>query len=267
MVEAATPEGLATATPRTILPGDEETAVKDPVVLHANGRWHLWASCHPLDDPHATDRMRTDYATSEDGATWTWHGTVLAAKPGRWEARGVRITSVLPAGGRRAVAFYDGRASAAETGRSGLASRSGRSARPGMSGSARRAARPPRRRRTGRAACGTSARCSCRPVRSGSTTRRPATAPTSCGPSWSRPGRVLRQGLAALRGRTPILSHRAAQRRSPGSPPEPGWPRPASSACCSRAPSRSPRTGASGGRSGRSRAPARPAPAVPARVP
>ena len=36
------------------------------------GQWHMWATCHPLTDPDATDRMITRYATSADGIEWTW---------------------------------------------------------------------------------------------------------------------------------------------------------------------------------------------------
>jgi hypothetical protein len=57
--------------------------------------------------------MTTDYATSPDGVRWTWHGTVLAGRPGTWDARGARVTAVLP-GGDRLVAAYDGRATAAQ---------------------------------------------------------------------------------------------------------------------------------------------------------
>jgi hypothetical protein len=113
LLEAATPDGLGSAVPRTVLPGDSGLAVKDPVLLPAAGRWHLWASCHPLDDERNTDRMTTGYATSLDGVSWQWQGTALAGRPGSWDARGVRITSVLLAG-RQPVAWYDGRASAAE---------------------------------------------------------------------------------------------------------------------------------------------------------
>jgi hypothetical protein len=113
LLEAATPEGLGSAVPRTVLPGDNGLAVKDPVLLPGAGRWHLWASCHPLGDDRNTDRMTTEYATSQDGVGWRWQGTALAGRPGSWDARGVRITSVLLAG-RRPVAWYDGRASAAE---------------------------------------------------------------------------------------------------------------------------------------------------------
>ncbi|MEJ2889789.1 hypothetical protein [Actinomycetospora aeridis] len=113
VIEADTPDGLALAPRRTVLPGDDLHAVKDPVVLRDAGSWHLWASVHPLDDPEATDRMTTEYATSPDGLDWTWQGTALAPRAGAWDARGVRISAVVPVGDE-VVATYDGRATAAE---------------------------------------------------------------------------------------------------------------------------------------------------------
>ncbi len=113
LLEAGTVEGLATASPRTVLPGDERTAVKDPVVRHDGQQWHLWASVHPLDDPDATDRMTTEYATSRDGVSWRWQGTALAGRDGHWDARGVRFATVV-LDGPRTWALYDGRATAAE---------------------------------------------------------------------------------------------------------------------------------------------------------
>jgi hypothetical protein len=113
LVEAATPEGLATAAPRTILPGSAELAVKDPVVVQHEGRWHLWASCHPLDDPAATDRMTSEYASSDDGVAWTWHGTALRGRVGSWDARGTRVTAVR-LDRAHPIAYYDGRATAEE---------------------------------------------------------------------------------------------------------------------------------------------------------
>jgi hypothetical protein len=109
LLESDGPEGLVDSEPRTVLPGDPDSvAVKDPVLLRAGGRWHLWASCHPLDD-----RMTTDYAVSEDGIEWEWRGTVLSGRPGEWDARGVRITTVELTE-NTAVALYDGRATAEE---------------------------------------------------------------------------------------------------------------------------------------------------------
>jgi hypothetical protein len=113
LVEAATPEGLATAIPHTILPGSADLAVKDPVVVQHAGRWHLWASVHPLDDPEATDRMTSEYASSDDGVAWTWHGTALRGRIGTWDARGTRVAAVR-LDQAEPIAYYDGRATAEE---------------------------------------------------------------------------------------------------------------------------------------------------------
>ena len=106
--EASTLAGLPYAAPRTVLSGDMSTAVKDPVIHRDRSGWHLWASCHPLDDPAATDRMTTEYATSADGLHWVWQGTALAGGTG-WDARAVRFAEVLECGDGF-LAFYDGRA-------------------------------------------------------------------------------------------------------------------------------------------------------------
>ena len=111
LLEAATPGAFDPALRRVVLPGNSQLAVKDPVIVEHGGRWHLWASVHPLDDPDQTDRMRTDYATSPDGLDWTWRGTALAPRPGEWDARGARVTAVrLTEDG--VLAYYDGRATA-----------------------------------------------------------------------------------------------------------------------------------------------------------
>jgi hypothetical protein len=110
VVEADQPEGLGDVDARVIFPGGETVGVKDPVIRRAGGQWHAWICCHPLDVPGEEDRMTTGYATSEDGLEWTWHGTVLAGRPGAWDARGARVTAVLPDG----RAAYDGRASQEE---------------------------------------------------------------------------------------------------------------------------------------------------------
>jgi hypothetical protein len=124
LLEADSIEGLETATPHTVLPGSDALAVKDPVIRHDGTGWHLWASVHPLDDPDATDRMTTEYASSPDGLAWTWHGTALAGTPGSWDSRGVRFAAVV-LDGSGTWAVYDGRASEAENWeeRTGLAVR------------------------------------------------------------------------------------------------------------------------------------------------
>lgn len=113
LLEAEDPACFVPGRSRVVLPGDDKIAVKDPVIRYHGGVWHLWASCHPLADPDEADQMVTDYATSPDGVTWTWHGTALDRRPELWDARGVRVSAVLFDGGR-VIAYYDGRASAAE---------------------------------------------------------------------------------------------------------------------------------------------------------
>jgi hypothetical protein len=111
LVEAATPAGLSAAPATTVLPGSDTAGVKDPVLLHDGVRWHLWASVHPLQRWDDADRMTTGYATSPDGVRWTWRGTALAGRPGHWDARGVRVSAVVPTGDT-IEAGYDGRATA-----------------------------------------------------------------------------------------------------------------------------------------------------------
>jgi hypothetical protein len=112
-MEADDPGSFDPATSWTVLPGDDAKAVKDPVIVHRDGTWHLWASTHPLADADEADQMVTEYATSPDGLDWTWHGVALGRRPGEWDSRGARVSSVVFAVGG-VVAFYDGRATAAE---------------------------------------------------------------------------------------------------------------------------------------------------------
>jgi hypothetical protein len=113
VLEATAPEALSGASPRIVLPGDEETAVKDPVIVRQGSGWQMWACIHPLDDPEATDRMWTNHAVSDDGLAWRWEDVALRPRPHGWDRRGTRITAVWRLG-RSWMALYDGRASAEE---------------------------------------------------------------------------------------------------------------------------------------------------------
>jgi hypothetical protein len=121
VTDAPRPAAFDVSDRTVVLPGDpRKRAVKDPVITHHGGQWHMWATIHPLGDPDETDQMTTEYATSADGLDWTWQGTALTGRPGEWDSRGARVTAVRfggsggPGGAPRVTAYYDGRASAAE---------------------------------------------------------------------------------------------------------------------------------------------------------
>lgn len=110
-LDARTPARLESGRRSLVLPGDAAWAVKDPVIVRASDRWHLWVCAHPLAEPGHEDRMVTRYATSADGLAWTDHGEVLRGTPGSWDARGARVTAVLSLD--PLTVLYDGRATAA----------------------------------------------------------------------------------------------------------------------------------------------------------
>jgi hypothetical protein len=115
-LDADTVTDLPTGKRTMVLPGDDRTGVKDPVVIRDAAGWRMWVCCHPLDDPDATDRMSTRYATSSDGLNWRVGPIALEGRSGRWDARGARVTAVVQTGpsGERLIAYYDGRATSAE---------------------------------------------------------------------------------------------------------------------------------------------------------
>jgi hypothetical protein len=110
LLEAARPADLPAAEPLELALGGPLETVKDPVVHRTATGWAAWVCVHPLDVPGADDRMYTRHLTSADGVDWTSHGTVLAPRPGAWDARGARLTCVLPDGS----GYYDGRRSREE---------------------------------------------------------------------------------------------------------------------------------------------------------
>jgi hypothetical protein len=113
VLEAAHPAEFSSRSRQLVLPGDAKKGVKDPVIIRRDDGWHMWVTCHPLEDPAETDQMVTEYATSPDGLDWAWDGVALTGRPGYWDSRGARVSAVVFSGST-IVAYYDGRASAAE---------------------------------------------------------------------------------------------------------------------------------------------------------
>ena len=110
-LDADRPEHLPGGVRHRVLAGSESVAVKDPVIVQGPDGWHMWICRHPLTERGAEDRMTTSHATSDDGLSWTDHGTVLSGTPGSWDERGARVTAVLDTD--PLTVLYDGRATAA----------------------------------------------------------------------------------------------------------------------------------------------------------
>ena len=104
---AATVEGIADGERHLVLAGDADTAVKDPVIRAVDGGWEMWLCCHPLTEVGEEDRMTTRRLTSADGLVWQDEGEVLAGRPGHWDARGARVTTVVA--DDPLTVLYDGR--------------------------------------------------------------------------------------------------------------------------------------------------------------
>jgi hypothetical protein len=112
-IDAADPGQFGANTRFTVLPGDESTAVKDPVVSIHDGKWFMWVCCHPLSDPMATDRMTTQFASSDDGIEWNLGEIALSPDAGTWYERGTRIADVMSHNDEW-FCFFDGRATKAQ---------------------------------------------------------------------------------------------------------------------------------------------------------
>ncbi|MBE7162072.1 MAG: hypothetical protein INR72_12570 [Williamsia herbipolensis] len=101
---------LPSGDPAVVLPGDAATGVKDPVVWHSGEQWRMFVCCHPLDVADAEDRMTTRLFVSDDGLQFADEGEVLAPSGSGWDARGTRISAVLPGGDpAHPDVLYDGR--------------------------------------------------------------------------------------------------------------------------------------------------------------
>lgn len=123
MLTAPSPERFGGGRGSVVLPGDDVTAWKDPVVVPAGpgpkgdgtAEWRMWACRHDIANADEADRMESWYATSVDGEHWVLHRIALGPSEGTWDQRGARMTAVVPRGsGEGWLAFYDGRASAEE---------------------------------------------------------------------------------------------------------------------------------------------------------
>jgi hypothetical protein len=112
-VDADHPGKFDPADRVTVWAGEPAVAYKDPVVHVDERGWQAWVCRHLVAEPAEADRMDSVWFRSDDGLSWTDGGVALAPRPGAWDARGTRITSVLADGDGDAVtAYYDGRASA-----------------------------------------------------------------------------------------------------------------------------------------------------------
>ena len=125
-IDADDPSEFDPADRVTVLPGDADRALKDPVVSCVDGRWEMWVCEHVITDPTMADAMSTWYATSVDGLVWVLDHQCLVPRNEGWDSRGARIADVLGSNGSR-VAYYDGRATFEENWeeRTGLAAANG----------------------------------------------------------------------------------------------------------------------------------------------
>lgn len=87
--------GLARGTRRIVHPGSATFAIKDPLIKRRGRLWVMWAAVHPLDEPEGEDRMSAHRLVSRDGIDFDDLGPRLVGREGQWDARGVRVTSVL----------------------------------------------------------------------------------------------------------------------------------------------------------------------------
>jgi hypothetical protein len=113
VLEADDPSGFDVAQRQMVLDGGPDVAYKDPVIHTGPDGWEMWVCRHLVATREEADVMESCHATSDDGIEWQVREVALATRPGMWDSRGARITSVVRHGDQL-VAYYDGRASFAE---------------------------------------------------------------------------------------------------------------------------------------------------------
>lgn len=121
MIEAAGLDALSAQGRRTVLaPGDYGLAwIKDPVVYHRDGRWHVYAAVPPRTGSVRRDAVvaagpldATVLAVSEDGLVFPEIEYVFEAPvDGTWHGNRARINSVFPNEDGFVATFDGGRTS------------------------------------------------------------------------------------------------------------------------------------------------------------
>ena len=109
-LDAPTIEGLAHARVVTAFAPEREIAVKDPIVRRTGRPVGGVDLLPPPRRPRRGGPHVLALRGLRDGLRWEWQATVMSGTPGTWDARGARLTAILPDG----HAAYDGRASAEE---------------------------------------------------------------------------------------------------------------------------------------------------------
>ncbi|MEJ7840047.1 MAG: hypothetical protein WKF81_14630 [Thermomicrobiales bacterium] len=124
LIEADSPAEL-TAEKRISILGAADIGtegVKDPWICRADGLWFMIVSYAPTpiggishDQMHGTrdiyntgtSKSLTGLATSSDGLTWDWHGSVFEPSEDGWDEYAARINTVY-ADGNQFIGLYDG---------------------------------------------------------------------------------------------------------------------------------------------------------------